>query len=93
MSALKDKLNVLGLEEEQDVPRCLIAQVIAEVPACLCHSLVFISESVVDKGLAHKWMVANPSEMAKRAKQKQYRENAKQRKKGAKEAATDDEKL
>jgi hypothetical protein len=32
-------------------------------------------------------MVANLKEMAKKAKQKQYRENAKQRKKAAKEAA------
>jgi hypothetical protein len=37
-------------------------------------------------------MVANPTEMAKRAKQKQYRENAKQRKKDAKEAAAKEKK-
>ena len=92
MSASEDELNVLGSEEEQDVPGCLIAQVIAEVPAGLCRSLIFISESVVDKGLAHKWMVANPTEMAKRVKQKQYRENAKQRKKDAKEAAAKEKK-
>jgi hypothetical protein len=80
MSASEDELNVLGSEQEQDVPGCLIAQVIAEVPAGLCRSLIFISELVVDKGLARKWMVANPTEMAKRVKQKQNRGKRMQRK-------------
>ena len=39
---LLDELNALRSEEEQDIPGYLMAQVISEVPAGLCHSHLHI---------------------------------------------------